>query len=153
MISIICSFWWHSLGDGRGTTWVSWDTLCQSKAEGWLGFRNPFFFNQALLAKQSWRLLKYPGSLVARVLKHKYYPSTDLTCAKKGRHTSYGWQSLFYGRNLLLKGLRWQIGDWKSIRVFLDPWLPMPYSFKLITPLCFLHEQVLVADLINDGQW
>jgi hypothetical protein len=34
-------------------------------------------FNEALLAKQGWRLLINPQSLVARILKAKYYPNKD----------------------------------------------------------------------------
>lgn len=87
------------------------------------------------------------------VFKQKYFPNTDFTHAPKGSNSSFGWQSLIHGRELLLKGLRWRIGDGKSVKVFHDPWLPMPHSFRVLTPLCFLHEQVRVADLIQYGQW
>lgn len=29
----------------------------------------------------------------------------------------------------------------------------MPFSFKIITSLCFLHEQVKLVDLMKDGMW
>jgi hypothetical protein len=45
-----------------------------SKAQGGLGFRDLVIFNKALLAKQCWRLLKNPDSLVARILQAKYFP-------------------------------------------------------------------------------
>lgn len=34
-----------------------------------------------------------------------------------------------------MKGLRWRIGDGTLVRVFHDPQLPMPWNFKLVTPL------------------
>lgn len=42
---------------------------------GGLGFRNMQIFNKAMLAKQAWRVMNNSGTLMARVLKGKYYPS------------------------------------------------------------------------------
>lgn len=53
---------------------VAWPQLFQPKKQGGLGFRDLCAFNLALLAKQRWRLLTNPDSLLARVLEAKYYP-------------------------------------------------------------------------------
>jgi hypothetical protein len=39
-----------------------------------LGFRDISAFNEALLAKQGWRLMTNPDSLISKVLKAKYFP-------------------------------------------------------------------------------
>lgn len=49
-----------------------WEQLETSKACGGLGFRNIETFNNAMLSKQLWRVLKAPNSLVAWIFKHKY---------------------------------------------------------------------------------
>lgn len=80
--AIFQQFWWKSVGEDRGTAWVAWDTLCKPKKDGGLGFKNISLFNQALLAKQAWRLVQNPHSLVSQVLKAKYYQTTNFWQAK-----------------------------------------------------------------------
>ncbi|KAK2654924.1 hypothetical protein Ddye_007976 [Dipteronia dyeriana] len=65
--------------------WAAWDKLCRGKDIGGMGFRNWINFNRALLAKQVWRLIKNPGSLTARVLKHLYFYSYSVLEAEYGR--------------------------------------------------------------------
>lgn len=41
-----------------------------------MDFRDLTSFNQALVAKQGWRLLRFPNSLMARVMQAKYYKNS-----------------------------------------------------------------------------
>ena len=58
--------------------------MCKAKRQGGMGFRNLQAFNLAMLAKQGWRLLSNPTSLVARIYKAKYYSYGDVLGAKLG---------------------------------------------------------------------
>ncbi|XP_075499320.1 uncharacterized protein LOC142537712 [Primulina tabacum] len=91
--------------------WKSWEALCQPKCKGGLGFRYLEIFNKALLAKQIWRILKNPGSLVARVLKAWYFRHQDIMKASLGNNPSYLWRSLLWSRPLLENGICWHVGD------------------------------------------
>ncbi|KAF5480768.1 hypothetical protein F2P56_001484 [Juglans regia] len=102
----------------------------KSKDIGGLGFRDFENFNIALLAKQGWRILLYPNSLSSRVLKLKYFSKSDFLEAKMGSNPSYIWRSILSARELLQQGLQWRIGNWKSVRIWSDPWLPQPTSYK-----------------------
>ncbi|CAN6576692.1 unnamed protein product [Malus baccata var. baccata] len=55
-------------------------------------------FNLAFLAKIGWRLIQNPTSLLATVLRDKYYPGKCFKEAGKGRNTSWGWKGIFEGR-------------------------------------------------------
>lgn len=102
----ISNFWWKGNPEDRGIHWTSWDNLTVAKIHGGMGFRDFKAFNTALLARQAWRLIKYPNSYCAQILKGVYYPSSDMRSAVNGRKASWAWVSLLQGRDLLLKGLR-----------------------------------------------
>ena len=76
------------------------------KKEGGMGFRNMEVFNYTLLAKQGWRLMENPNSLVARVLKAKYFPNSSFLQAKLGSSPSFLWRSILEGKKLLQMGIR-----------------------------------------------
>lgn len=105
------------------------------------------------MAKQDWRLILYPNSLVAKILKAKYFTNTNFLKAGFGSHLSYSWKSILFNRDLLKLGLRWRIGNLRSVWTFLDPWIPANGHFRPITPLCFLNEQFKVEELIQGGLW
>lgn len=94
-------FWWSSDPTKNKMAWVAWDKITNSKNDGGLGIRNLMDFNIALLAKQGWRLLKYPNSLVAKVFKAKYYNKSSFLEAVQPRQCSYVWRSILHSQSLL----------------------------------------------------
>lgn len=121
-----------------------------SKARGGLGFKDSHVINVALLAKQCWRVLQDPSSLVSKVFKHKYYPKHEFLQAKMGYCPSYTWISLLASRVVLQAGLIWRIGDGKNIKIWKDPWIDKLLSNKIQSPLRILSVDALVSDLIDE---
>ena len=52
---------------------MSWEKLYTRKSEGGMGFKGLRAFNMALMAKQGWRILRNPKSLLHSVFKAKYF--------------------------------------------------------------------------------
>ena len=77
--------------------WLGWEKLKKSKKQDGLGFRDAHAFNIAMLAKQSWRLLRNPNSLCAKILKAKYFREVDVLRAKPREGMSYTWRSILKG--------------------------------------------------------
>uniref|UniRef100_A0A803PA05 RNase H type-1 domain-containing protein n=1 Tax=Cannabis sativa TaxID=3483 RepID=A0A803PA05_CANSA len=89
-----------------------------------MGFRNLRSFNLALLEKQGWRLLTKPDTLVSRIFKARYYPQGFFFTSDIGHNPSYVWRSVLEAHPLVLKGVRWTVGDGTSISILGEPWLP-----------------------------
>jgi hypothetical protein len=111
--------------------WLAWEKLVRPKSQGGVGFRDLRVFNQALLARQAWRLLKFPNSLCARFIKAKYYPSGDLLDTAFIQQQSQSWQGVLQGLELLKKGIIWRIGDGSKVKIFRDNWLPRLNALKV----------------------
>ena len=101
---IMRKFWWGQRGRESKIAWVCWKKICKSKLNGGMGFRNLQAFNLAMLAKQGWRLISNPNSLVAQLYKAKYYVHGDVFNAKLGSSPSYTWRSIFNGLEVVRRG-------------------------------------------------
>ncbi|CAA7024087.1 unnamed protein product [Microthlaspi erraticum] len=122
--SAISNFWWSNKQNSRGIHWIAWDKICLPHEKGGLGFRDLHLFNLALLAKQLWRLIHYPSSLLARILKGRYYRNSPPLAVEKSNAPSYGWNSILAAKDLLKHGLRRTIGTGENTYVWKDPWIP-----------------------------
>ena len=137
LTSAVSCFWWSTKINNRGLHWVAWDKICVPFDQRGLGFRDFHDFNLALLAKQMWRLLKYPHSLLARVLKGRYYQHSGPMSVEKACNPSYGWRSILASQPVLNQGLQKKIDNGYETKVWEDPWLPTtpsptgPWEWKL----------------------
>lgn len=70
---MVRQYWWGG-NNTKSLNWLAWNRLCRSKKNGGMGFRNLESFNNALLAKQAWRLVTSPDILLSRIIKARYFP-------------------------------------------------------------------------------
>lgn len=123
-------FWWGSSSEqSKKLHWKSWSNMATDKEEGGLGFRNFQDFNLALLAKQLWRLITKPNLLMSKVMKGKYFPQGGLLHAQATSQSSWLWRSWISAKPLLFDGVRYQIGDGKSVRIWESPWISTTPNF------------------------
>lgn len=111
-------------------------------------FRDLYAFNLALLAKQAWKVISEPQSLLSRVLKGTYFPSTSILQATSKVGISFPWECFLEGLNLLKRGIRWSVGTRLNINAWHSPWILTPHSFKPLPYYQYLAENLRVADLI-----
>jgi hypothetical protein len=130
---LIRRFWWGQGGEKGKMHWLPWHTLCKSKNNGGIGLRDLGIFNEALLAKQVWRLLHNPSSLFFKVFKAKYFPRCSILEVQQSTKGSYAWRSILSARDLITKGLVWRVGTGKDIRIWGDKWLIGSNNHRIIS--------------------
>ncbi|XP_040987750.1 uncharacterized mitochondrial protein AtMg00310-like [Juglans microcarpa x Juglans regia] len=102
LAGMMARFWWGHMQNDKKTR--------LPKDRDGLGFRNLECFNQAMLAKQCWRILSNPSSLIAKVLKEKYFRNSDLLEPRLGYRPSLIWRSIRGALDLLkddVEGGKW----------------------------------------------
>jgi hypothetical protein len=153
LTQMIKDFWWGKEDGKRKMPWIAWDSLLRPKTHGGLGFRDMRLFNQALLARQAWRLINFPNTLCAQILKAKYYPNGSLLDTVFTGGKSATWCAIEHGLELFKKGAIWRVGTGTSIRAWRDPWIPRSTMYR---PMSLRREcrYKWVSDFINtDGSW
>ncbi|XP_023640352.1 uncharacterized protein LOC111831073 [Capsella rubella] len=114
--------------------------------DGGLGFKDVTAFNEALLAKQSWRVLTEPAGLLAIVLQGKYCQVDEYLEVKCHVAASHGWRSILIGRDLLKKQLGWAIGNGKSVKAWTDPWQgTVEWDQTKVSRYFPAHKEVIMA--------
>ncbi|MCI21781.1 hypothetical protein A2U01_0042951, partial [Trifolium medium] len=120
-----------------------------------MGFRNLRAFNEALLAKQGWRLITHPTSLVAQMLQAKYYPKEHFLKAKPKHNMSYTWRSILQASWILKKGCYWTVGNGASIELWEDNWIHQRGNASTWSPKPTSTNYLKVQDIMedNDNGW
>uniref|UniRef100_A0A2N9I6M1 CCHC-type domain-containing protein n=1 Tax=Fagus sylvatica TaxID=28930 RepID=A0A2N9I6M1_FAGSY len=153
--SMATRFWWGQRGLERKVHWLGKNHLSRRKSDGGMGFRELSLFNMALLARQGWRLVQYPDSLVSRVLKANYYPNQSFMEASIKGTPSYIFRSICEAREVLSAGMVWRVGTGENIRIWKDRWLQGAPSETILSPPRILDVNATVGTLIlqDSMQW
>jgi hypothetical protein len=127
----IRDYWWGVERGKRKTHWVNWNTMTHSKAQGGMGFRDMRLFNQALLARQAWRLITFQGRLLSKRKYHCY-------CFHRE-------PILLMDDHLLWAGVTEErycvrVGNGRSLQIWRDRWLPRISNDQVLTPKKLAHK-------------
>ena len=158
---MMARFWWGDQTDAKKIHWVSWAKMRWPRELGGMRFKDLHNFNLAMLAKEVWRIMYNEDSLVARILKARYSPTTNILNAHRGPNPSYTWRSLMEGRKALEKGALWRVGTSFDFNIWSDPWLPSgpnhkdrtaedeSYGINRVSQLILSQPRRWDSDLVN----
>ena len=98
---MIRKFWWGYNGEARKDHWVKWERLCEAKEVEGMGFKEIEMFNQALLAKQVWRMINNLDSLCHKVFKARFFPNCSILEAPEVNEWSYAGKNICDARDMV----------------------------------------------------
>lgn len=114
-----------------------------------MGFGDFSSFSQDLVAKQEWRILHNRDSLMAKILKVKYFKHTGFIEVKLRLNLPFVWKSILWGRQMFYKGLWWRIGNGNQVSVFSSNWIQKS-RLPSFAPYPNLPTGAVVANFFND---
>lgn len=92
-----------------------WDKVCYSKENEGLGIRKTVYFNNACLAKLSWKVLTDDQNWWVHTVKSNYLKNNDFLSAKIRQNYSCAWKGTLKDRRMLKMDLRLVVGNGESI--------------------------------------
>ena len=119
-----------------------------------MGFKDLCKCNEAMLAKQVWRLIHNIDSIFYKVFKAKYFHRCSLFEAKVSSG-SFAWKSILHSRKVVSLGAKWRIRDGSQSQIYDSNWLLGASQGHAISPLSSLPKDSLVSMLIdpNAHRW
>ena len=98
-----------------------------------------------------WRLATKDDTLFFRFFKVKIFPHGSIFDARV-KNGSYAWRSIIKGCEVIMRGMRWRIGDGSSVWIYQDSWLPIIENGRVSSPISDNNLDALVASLIDQNQ-
>lgn len=121
--------------------------MCTLKCLGGMGFKDLIVFNDTLLRRQAWRLVRASNSLLRCVMKVKYFPSSDFLDASLSYSGSHSWRSIWTAKALVKEGSLLRVGDGLEINIWEAPWVADKNGCFIISPQS--HDVTLMCHLID----
>ncbi|KAG8473137.1 hypothetical protein CXB51_035140 [Gossypium anomalum] len=103
---------------------VGWESICQPRSRGGLGFRHLQDQNFSFLMKIGFNLISEKDALWVRVLRSKYGWKSEFPDSIQRSNCSHLWRSLSKVWPLFCENFLWSVGDGSIIRGWKDSWIP-----------------------------
>ncbi|KAF7802375.1 ribonuclease H [Senna tora] len=125
---VMRKFFWNHWDEAKSPAMISWKRLCRSRRVGGMGFQQMLHLNEALLAKQVWRILTLEDTLVSKVFRGKYTISLRNDCITAKPNSSPLWKQLCKASRVVTANLGWRVGNGDKTSLNEPKWIPQDFN-------------------------
>ncbi|XP_026383875.1 uncharacterized protein LOC113279398 [Papaver somniferum] len=133
----------------KGCKFIGWKELNKPRRMGGLGFKNTRIFNEALLTKLAWRMLRETEAKWVQLLQARYFRNMDPLYGHIKKMGTWIWQGIQQGLQWIRKFHIWEIGDGSRIEVAKDHWIGTESLQESINPINVNQVDLKVSSLID----
>uniref|UniRef100_A0A803P7K6 Reverse transcriptase domain-containing protein n=1 Tax=Cannabis sativa TaxID=3483 RepID=A0A803P7K6_CANSA len=157
MDCMVRRFWWTG-GQEKNRFYApkSWETLCQPKQNGGLGFRKFGDMNKALVAKLAWEMACNEDKLWVKIFKEKFCSWEQFWEVRPKQGDSSVWKGILEARTLIQQGTTTLISNGRDINLWWQPWIPWMSYEEFRSTMEEVREKAphlrYVADLLNQSK-
>lgn len=111
--------------------------------------------NGAMLAKVGWKIMTEQDALWVKVVKGKSLSNSNFLECRANAQSSYTWRSVIKGQDVLKRGLKWVIGNGRTVRFWIDVWIGNALlSTAAMGPISTEEMGKFVMDYVYEyGHW
>ncbi|KAM6573037.1 hypothetical protein CsatA_017117 [Cannabis sativa] len=125
MDALVRRFWWTGgIEKNHYFASKSWDSLCQPKARGGLGFRKFEDINKALVSKLAWEMASNDEKLWVKIFREKFCSWDSFWAVEKKASDPSIWKSIIDARQIILEGSCTVIANGRDTNIWWQPWIP-----------------------------
>lgn len=151
-------FLWGDTDTKKKIHLVGWNRVCKPKDHGGLDIKQMTKLNGSLLAKVGWKIMTEQDALWVKVVKGKSLSNSNFLECRANAQSSYTWRSVIKGQDVLKRGLKWVIGNGRTVKFWIDVWIGnAPLSTAAMGPISLYkigEMGKLVVDYVDEyGHW
>ena len=99
---------------------MAWTDVCFPKKGGGLGLKRLEVWNQTSMLRHIWSIFARSGSLWVTWIKENFLKQKSLWSVGIPQNCSWYWGKILKLRDIAKKFLRFEVGDGKTIHLWLD---------------------------------
>jgi len=147
-------FFWKNSNSDKGMPLIVWDKICRPKQLGGLGIRKSAAVNTTFLAKLGWKILTQPENFWVQQMRVKYGSLDHFFDCRSKRSDSWVWKCLLRLRPFIKQGIRWKVGNGRSIHFWTDSWCSEDSLVSMldVEPASLPKVGIKVSEFITPGK-
>ncbi|CAH1444041.1 unnamed protein product [Lactuca virosa] len=149
------SYLWANVEVVKGKAKASWNNICKHKEYGGLGVKDLRKWNDALLAKHVWNVIKNKNSLWVQCVRRNYIRDRCFWDIKQKKNMNWTWERILEVRKAIRPHVVSCVGNGMNTSLWHDWWHPIGILSAIISTREWVskgfNDMYLVSDvMVND---